>query len=105
MLSNPASFVVPLLGKCTVGILVPILLITMTLLGIISPPIGILTVGALFIAQIAMFLFSANRTMLHDVMSGTVVVDKATQMIFDSSEALLEYKKRIHAEETEKMKY
>ena len=39
---------------------------------------------------------------IHDKLAGTVTVDLASQMIFDSPEALLEYKKRLHAESTER---
>ena len=39
-----------------------------------------------------------------DKMAHTVAVDMASQMIFDSPEALLEYKKRIHAESVEDMR-
>ena len=39
---------------------------------------------------------------LHDLLAQTVAVDMASQLIFDSPEDLLEYKKRLHAEDAEK---
>ena len=39
--------------------------------------------------------------MIHDLMSGTVVVDYSTQSIFETEEAMIETKKRIHADKVE----
>jgi hypothetical protein len=49
-------------------------------------------------AQAGLLLFRQARTPLHDMLAGTVTVDFASQMIFDSPEELLEYKKKLHAE-------
>ena len=42
---------------------------------------------------------------IYDMLANTVTVDMASQMIFDSPEALLEYKQRVHAEAVERAEY
>ena len=42
---------------------------------------------------------------IHDMLASTVVVDLASQMIFDSPEDVLEYKTKIHEEEVKHAKY
>ena len=52
----------------------------------------------LILAQIILLIFTHARTPLHDMLAGTVTVDLASQLIFDTPEDLLEYKKKLHAE-------
>ena len=37
-------------------------------------------------------------TLLHDLMANTVAIDLASQMIFDTPEAMIAYKEKVHAE-------
>ena len=62
-------------------------------------------IAVLSIMQAAFILFSYLRTPMHDMISGTVTVDFASQMIFDSAEQMLEYKKKLHAEAAERAEY
>ena len=41
----------------------------------------------------------------NDILANTIAVDYASQRIFDSTEDLIEYKKKIHAEEAAKREY
>ena len=52
-----------------------------------------------------MVVTSKNNSAIHDQMAATVAVDLASQRIFDSPEALMEYKKRVHAEQAQKETY
>ena len=63
---------------------------------------GTVVIGGLFFVQAILFFGTHEHTPIHDKLAGTVTVDLGSQLIFDSPEALLEYKKRIHAEATEK---
>ena len=47
--------------------------------------------------QVLLLAFTQNHTPLHDLIAHTVVVDYASQMIFDSPEALLRAKEEYHA--------
>ena len=63
--------------------------------------LGVLLVGGLTLIQAILFFGSRNHTPIHDKLAQTVAVDMASQRIFESPEALLEYKKRLHAEQAE----
>ena len=59
----------------------------------------------LLLTQVTMFLVTRYHTPIHDKFAQTVTVDMASQRIFDSTEDLLEYKKRVSAENAEKESY
>lgn len=88
------------LGKYTVETMIPVFVIIMIYLGLMGI-IGTVIVLGLLVLQLALLITTKERTPLHDKLAHTVCVDFASQMIFDTPEALLEYKKRIHAERVE----
>lgn len=90
-------FIRTILGKFTIETMVPVLVILMILwgtIGVLGP--GIL--GAILLVQAILLLTSEIRAPIHDRLANTVTVDMQSQMIFDSEEALIEYKKLRHAE-------
>lgn len=89
------------LGKFTIGTMIPVYVIIMIIFGRLGM-FGTVLIGALLLVQAILFFGTHAHTPIHDKLAGTVTVDLASQMIFDSPEALLEYKKRIHAESTAK---
>ena len=89
------------LGKFTIGTMVPVYVIIMILFGRLGM-FGTVLIGALLLVQAILFFGTYAHTPIHDKLAGTVTVDLGSQMIFDSPEALLEYKKRIHAESVAK---
>ena len=89
------------LGKFTIGTMIPVYVIIMIIFGRLGM-FGTVLIGALLLVQAILFFGTHAHTPIHDKLAGTVTVDLASQMIFDSPEALLEYKKRIHAEATAK---
>ncbi len=102
--TGPVLFVRAILGKCTIGRMVPVLIILMIVFG----ELGIVGTAALIlIAILQVVLLGVTRThsMIHDLLADTVTVDMASQRIFDSEEELIEFKKRIHAEEAAKAFY
>ena len=88
-------------GTFTIGTMIPVYVLIMIVFGRLGL-IGTVIIGALFLVQAILFFGTHGHTPIHDKLAGTVAVDLASQMIFDSPEALLEYKKRIHAESAEK---
>ena len=102
--STSQMFIRTVLGKCTLGLLLPIYGIIMTFFGI-APLLGTVAFGGILFTQAILFIATRNHTPLHDLLSQTVAVDMASQLIFDSPEELLAYKKRIHAEAAEKSAY
>ena len=88
------------LGKFTIGTMIPVYVIIMIIFGRLGM-FGTVIIGALLLVQAILFFGTRDHTPIHDKLAGTVTVDLASQMIFDSPEAPLEYKKRLHAESTE----
>ena len=86
------------LGKCTVETLLPMLLLIMVFLGAMGI-VGTVVIAGMLIAQIVLLIVTKARTPIHDVLAHTVTVDYASQLIFDTPEDMIAYKKRIHAEQ------
>ena len=99
-----ALFVRTVLGKYTVETMIPVLIVMMIFWG----TIGILGPAILFVlgvAQLVLVIANHHNALIHDLLACTVVVDFSSQMIFRTSEDLLAYKQRIHAEQAAKKKY
>ena len=92
-------FVRSILGKFAVELMIPIFLfINLYFNGYINI-LGIAVLLLLLIAQIVCLVKTGTGSLLHDVMSGTVAVDLASQMIFETKEEQLEYIRKLHAQE------
>ncbi|MBR7112786.1 MAG: RDD family protein [Clostridia bacterium] len=100
-ISGPILFARSILGKYTVEVMLPILVVVMMSFGMAGMG-GTLVLVLLFGAEVALLLFTKEHVFLHDKLSHTVAVDIAAQRIFDSPEALLAYKQRLHAEAAER---
>ena len=85
------------LGKYAVETMIPVFVLVSLLLGTASI-VTLVLLLLLIVAQVALLIFTQANTPLHDMLAGTVTVDFASQMILDSPEELLEYKKKLHAE-------
>ena len=97
-------FVRSILGKYTIEIMIPTIIILMAFFGVASiVTLGVIVLIALF--QIGLVIFTKTNSMIHDVLSSTVTVDFASQMIFDSPEAKQEYQLRIHNEDAKNANY
>ena len=66
------------------------------------PAAAVLGLVILTVLQLGMMLLSQHHAPIHDVISGTVAVDFASQMIFDTPEEALAYTKKMHAEAAER---
>ncbi len=97
-------FVRTLLGKYTVETMIPVLLIVMLMFNTIGFT-GILVIGLILLLQLILLIVTKNRTVIHDAFAQTVVVDMASQRIFDSPEELLAHKTRLAAERAAKEAY
>ena len=90
-----SMFVRSILGMYVFEIMVPVLLIIMMVFGTLNTIVGICVLVALCILQLVVFIVTRNtsRSFLHDLIAKTVTVDLASQMIFDTEEEMLEFKK------------
>lgn len=103
-LTNLALFVRAVLGKYTIETMVPVFIVLMIILGIMGP-VGTMIMIIFFLIQLALVLIRRDHGLIHDLIAGTVVVDMQSQMIFQTTEDLIAYKQRLHAEEARKRPY
>ncbi len=103
-ISNFQLFARAILGKYTLETMLPVFLLLLLLLNVI-PVAALFGLAVLAFVQVAVIMFSWQHGPIHDVISGTVAIDFASQMIFDTPEAALEYTKKQHAEAAERAEY
>ena len=103
-ITNLALVVRTILGKFTIETMVPVLIIIMILLGSIGI-VGVIVMGLILLLQLIVLVSTRTRSAIHDLLAATVAVDMASQRIFESYDAMLEYKKRIHQEEVAREEY
>ncbi len=97
-------FVRTILGKYTLETMLPVFAIFLVVLNVM-PIVGIAGVLLVLLLQISFMMTSQYRTPIHDMISGTVTVDIASQMIFDSTEAMMAYRQRVHEEMVARAEY
>ena len=93
-----------ILGKYVIEIMVPVLIILMIYHGTLGI-VGTIVLLILAIMQIVLLFATGNKTVIHDILACTVVVDKSSQMIFSDEEELIEYKKQYSLEKANTQKY
>ena len=92
------------LGKFTIETMIPVYVVILIFFNTMGLN-GTLLLAALLLIQGACVGFSHGNCAIHDLLAGTVCVDYQSQMIFESSEALLEYKKKLAAELAARAEY
>lgn len=97
-------FVRTILGKYTLETMIPVLLGMMIWFGILGLA-GTLVILGIGLVQALMLIITRKRLVIHDALATTVAVDIGSQMIFDSREALIAYKEKIHAEQAARAAY
>lgn len=97
-------FVRTILGKYTIETMLPVYLIILLLFGTGGIFI-LLLLGLLLLLQVIFMIATRTNSAIHDLLACTVTVDLASQMIFDSPEALLEYQKQVHEEAANRAEY
>lgn len=97
-------FVRSILGKYTVETMIPVIIILMIFFGV-GDGLMLLVIPLILILELILVIATKTNSMIHDVLSSTVLVDLQSQMIFDSVEAKNEYRLRIHNDEVKDAKY
>ena len=93
-----------ILGKFTIETMIPVYILLMLFFGAMGLT-GTLVLFALLIAQICCLSFTKTNSAIHDLLAGTVVVDKESQTIFRTTEDLIAWKKRVAAERASRAPY
>ena len=93
-----------ILGKYAIETMIPVLIVLMIFWGTMGV-MGTAVLTALLMGQIAGLLVTKSHSAIHDLLAGTTVVDYASQTIFDSTEALMEYQKKLAADRAARAPY
>lgn len=93
-----------LLGKYAIGTMIPVYLLLMLFWGITGLA-GTVLLLCLLLAQVICLIATRRNAAIHDLLAGTAVADLSSQTVFGSTEELIEYKKRIHAERAARQEY
>ena len=103
-ISSAQLFIRSVLGKYAIETMIPVC-VALMLLFQTGGIIGVALVLVILLTQLGLLLFNRNKALIHDLLAGTVVVDIASQMVFESTEDLIAYKNKLHAEEASKQDY
>lgn len=102
--NNLQLFTRALLGKFTVGTMLPVYLVILLLFGSVGI-LGTAVLMGLAAAQLLCVILTKTNAFIHDLMAGTAVVDIQSQMVFRSTEDLIEYRKKVAAEQAARQTY
>ena len=97
-------FVRTALGNYAVETMIPVLILIMLYFNIIGLT-GTLVLGLLLLIQAVLLIVTRTNSPIHDLLASTVCIDVASQMIFDTREAMIAYKEKIHAEQVARADY
>ncbi len=97
-------FVRTVLGKYTIETMVPVLLIILILFFGFGY-IGLIVIGLILLLQVVLLIVTKTNSLIHDVLANTVVVDMASQKIFESEAELIAYKEQRQAEKAARQAY
>lgn len=86
------------LGKYAIGTMVPVLIILMIFFGMLGLT-GTIILALIALLQIILLLATRNHTPIHDLLASSVCIDVGSQLIFDTYDDMIAYKKKVHAEQ------
>ncbi len=91
-LTNPILFVRSLIGLYAIETMFPLTLLFMTLFGSLGI-VGPITIGLFAILQIFVMIYTKTNSCIHDLLTDSVVVDMASQQIFETQDERTEFDK------------
>lgn len=97
-------FVRAIIGKYTIETMIPVFLLMLVFFGVIGSG-GFLIIALLLLLQLIVMIATKSNSMIHDLFAVTVAVDISSQMIFRSSEEMLEYKKALAEKKAREQAY
>ena len=104
-INNFALFVRAIFGKYTIETMFPVMLIMLAIYQKMNFILALVLVAALFILQLVLLIATKTKSLVHDTLANTVVVDLQSQMIFDTTQDLISYKEELSKQESEKKEY
>ena len=97
-------FIRTVLGKFAIETMIPVIILMMIVWGTIGI-VGPIVLFAILALEAAVMIGTQTNSMIHDLLANTVVIDYASQMIFDTREDMIHYKEKIHAEMVSRQEY
>ena len=91
-LTTPVLFVRCFIGRFAIETMFPMFLVAMILLGALGS-VGTITLVLFLLLQVGVMIYSPTNSSIHDLLSDSVVVDMASQAIFQNNDELVEYQK------------
>ncbi|MBR3019101.1 MAG: RDD family protein [Clostridia bacterium] len=101
---GPTLFIRGILGKYTIETMIPALIILMLYWGTIGV-VGPIVIGLILMTEIILMVAMPTNALIHDVLAGTVVIDEASQRIFETPEEAAAFKAQAAAEAAAKTEY
>ena len=93
-----------ILGKFAIETMIPVYVLMMLVFGTMDLT-GTLILLGLLVAQVLCLALTRNHCAIHDLIAGTVVVDKESQTIFRTTEDLIAWKKKVAAQRAAREPY
>lgn len=103
-ITPPVLFIRAIIGQCVMETLVPVLFFVMIYFGLLGS-VGVITLIALFILQLGVMIATKTNSSIHDLLTDTVVVDYASQLIFPTEDDRIAYIKELQRQEAEAKEY
>lgn len=103
-ISNLMLFTRAILGKFAIESIIPIYVVILMFFGN-GGRLWLIIAALILVVQFVLLFFTRNHTPIHDLLSGTVVVDKSSQKIYYSTEELVKAKEEYAKEEASKANY
>ena len=103
-INSLSLFIRAVLGKYTIEIMVPVLMIIMILFNMIGIAGTIVIIG-IIVTNFLLVMTRYEHQAIHDILSDSVVVDWGSQKIYESEEDVIEAKKERAREEAERSGY
>lgn len=103
-ISPPMLFARTILGKFAVETMIAVYILIMIFfqsIGIIGPAILLI----LLVLQVILLIATDTRSLIHDLLAKSVVVDIGSQMIFETNEELIAFKQKQHAQKVSREAY
>lgn len=103
-INNIMLFIRALLGKFTIETMIPLYIIILIIFGGAGIT-GTLVLFLILVIQLILIIATKNNSLIHDLMAGTVVVDKTSQMMFATEDELIKFKQDFYKNEANAKKY
>lgn len=103
-INNIMLFIRALLGKFTIETMIPLYIIILIIFGGAGAT-GTIVLFLILVIQLVLIIATKNNCLIHDLMAGTVVVDKTSQMMFATEDELIKFKQEFYKNEANRESY